>query len=94
MSSPLQLLRLIPPQKETKAWFKRNASLLPKLSNENRVFIKDITGHVPLLIQPLLKMESFDETTFLQSKQLTLMQRNITSFYNNLLDKKSTVSRN
>jgi len=60
------------------------------LSTADRGLIQDITGNIPLLIRPLLTIQNFDETTFLQSEQLHLVQNNIISFYNNLVEEMST----
>ncbi len=64
--------------------FSHYAASLPELSEENRIFIKSTTGHIPLLLRPLLKMEEFDEVEFLES-EINLLKTRITTFFRTML---------
>ena len=72
---------------ETKAWFKHHAASLPELSEEDRAFVKGITGCIPLLLRPLLKMEVFDKTEFLKCKVVAQVEKNVNVFYRKLFEK-------
>jgi len=74
---------------ETTAWFKHHAASLPKLSDEDRAFVKDITGCIPLLLRPLLKMKVFDKTEFLKCKVVAQVEKNVTLFYRKLFKKEA-----
>ena len=74
---------------ETDAWFTNHADDLPTGAQENRKFIEDITGRLPLLLRPLLDMkvreEAFDISTFLGSTQMELVVEDITHFFKSAL---------
>lgn len=77
------------PQDETDAWFKHHegSPTLSQLTPLDREFIEDITGRIPLLLQPLLQMDKFDQMSFLNCKAMTNVTTNITAFYNELFRK-------
>ena len=74
---------------ETDAWFTNHANDLPTGALENRQFIEDVTGRLPLLLRPLLdfkaREEAFDTSTFLGSTQMELVVEDITPFYKGVL---------
>lgn len=77
------------PQTETNAWFKHHAKSLPKGAQEHRTYIEDMTGCIPLLLQPLFGMEEFDEMEFLRCKELQQVVVNTTCFYDVLFEQSS-----
>ena len=78
------------PQIETNAWFTHHASRLPELTEENRAFIEDITGCIPLLLQPLLTMNVFDKTEFLNCEVVKQVKNNVERFYDHLFKLEAT----
>ena len=72
-------------QVEAQRWFSHYAASLPELSKENRIFIKNTTGHIPLLLRPLLKMEDFGEVDFLEFEERNLLKTHVTTFFQTML---------
>lgn len=57
------------------------------LSDENRAFVKHITGCVPLLLHSLFRFKGqpFNEEAFMCFKELRDIQSNISDFYDHFL---------
>lgn len=76
-------------QEETKLWFQHYKDQLPKpeLESEEQEIVDTLSGHVPLLLRPLLKFQGkkFNQLGFLHSEELNQVGMHITQFFNDKL---------
>ena len=60
--------------------FEKVTEVLSFLSKQNRGFIEDATGNIPLFLRPLLTLDTSNEERFLESER-HIMKMHVTTYY-------------
>ncbi|KAI5117573.1 hypothetical protein M0805_005636 [Coniferiporia weirii] len=67
-------------------WWKHNSKLLPSVRPDDRKFVEEVTGCVPLLLRPLLRLRdrqfSDAKEYFLASEELVHVRTAVLAFFN------------